>query len=157
MSVKGFSGNSQTYLGYDTDILVKIRKSGGRLLVSKDPETHIRIESDDKKSWWEEVSYRYAKRKKAGWLRSMLFSPYDIFIGLMALLLIFSFVFRSGDLVFLGCFLGILSVNIGIFNIFAFKMKEKKLFFPSLIVGFMGFFFDFRYWLYGVFSKDRWE
>ncbi len=76
MSVKGFSGNSQTYLGYDTDILVKIRKSGGRLLVSKDPETHIRIESYDKKSWWEEVSYRYAKRKKSG------VAPFDAFFSI---------------------------------------------------------------------------
>ncbi len=60
---RGYTGNTQEYLGYDTE-MVKVLSQKGKVKVVKDPESRVSIEEISPKIWENDFSYYYATRRR---------------------------------------------------------------------------------------------
>ena len=60
---RGFAKNSQSYLGYDNDMVRELSRFGA-IKMTKDPDSYVIIDKSDKKGEINEVSYYYANKMR---------------------------------------------------------------------------------------------
>ena len=84
---RGFSGNTQAYIGFDTEMVKKLSKRG-KVKVVKEHEAHMVIMDDSKKAWGDDLSYFYATMSK--WpARAVWWASMDFVVEMLLYLLIF--------------------------------------------------------------------
>lgn len=153
---RGYTGNTQEYIGFDTDMVKKISRKG-QVRVVKEPDTRMIIKDDSLKDWKDDYSYYFAtKRRWPSYIRVLsnadfvlesafyLLSFYFIFLGVLhkyvAMLVILTFL-----------------MDFVVINICLKHLQQKKLFLTSFTVNTLGFLYKWYYNIYSIFTAKKWR
>ena len=153
---KGFTGNTQEYIGYDTEMVEGLSKEGTVKIV-KDEDSRIIIEGSSSKVWKDDYSYYYATKSRWAF-KAALWSNLDFvlealfYVCSLCMLVLNPFcvyLFIPVVLVFL--------IDLIVINICFKKLKIKKIFITSLLINTMGFMYKWCYSIYSTFVSKKWK
>ncbi len=153
---RGYTGNTQEYLGYDTE-MVKVLSQKGKVKVVKDPESRVSIEEISPKIWENDFSYYYATRRR--WpLPVRMRISLDFVVECVFYLLAFYFIFWSQlhKYVLIPLVLTFL-IDFMVINLCLKHLGQKKLFITSLTVNTFGFIYRWYYSIYSIFTSRKWR
>ncbi len=153
LAERGFTKNTQEYIGYDTE-MVKVLSKYGEVAMVKGRDSFITIVEDDARAWKDDYSYYYATEQKWS-VKAMMGGYVDYFL---------EFCFYSGALYFI-CFheyrlyFLIPVVMVYVFDLMIInwglkKLGQRKLFVFSLRSGIYDFFNRLYYYTY---SSKKWS
>ncbi|WP_099294387.1 glycosyltransferase [Butyricimonas sp. Marseille-P3923] len=153
---RGFAKNSQSYLGYDNDMVNELSKFG-TVRTIKCPDTYVIIDKSDKKGEVNEISYYYASK-----MRLTMTERLGIDKGMIVRLIFYTL---SICLIFTGVYpVYLFAIMIMAFltdfvllNICAICLKQKKLFLTSFIISTVGFVYRWYWNGYSFFNKKKWS
>ena len=153
---RGFAKNSQSYLGYDNDMVNELSKFG-TVRTIKCPDTYVIIDKSDKKGEVNEISYYYASK-----MRLTMTERLGIDKGMIVRLIFYTL---SICLIFTGVYpVYLFAIMIIAFltdfvllNICAICLKQKKLFLTSFIISTIGFVYRVYWNGYSFFNKRKWS
>lgn len=153
---RGFSKNSQVYLGYDNEMVKELSKKG-EVKVVKDTEARVLIKDVRKKVWLEDSSYYYATKRC--WPLSVQLRMNIDFVVLFLLYsisgyLIFADVLRDGMAMLL---VSIFLMDFIAINVYLKHLSGKKLFITSFVVSVFGLFYKLYYSMYSIFTSKKWR
>lgn len=153
---RGFSKNSQSYMGYDNE-MVKALSKYGKVKVVRKEEALVSINDIKKKTWREDFTYYY--QNKRNWpfmtlLKSNIDSFFRIAGCILGILLIFMGILHN---YVIGCILLMFLIDFVVINIYLKIQKEKKLFLTSFIVSSIGFLYEWYYNVYAIFTNKKWR
>lgn len=153
---RGFSRNTQEYIGYDTEMVDDLSKKG-KVKVVKEPDGRIVITDNGEKSWKDDYSYYYATKRR--WPYSVrLWSNLDFIIETLAYLLCVYFIFtRALGHYVLVPILSIFLTDFILINVCLGHLREGKLFITSFTVNLIGFIYKWYYSLYSLFTGKKWK
>ena len=153
---RGFTGNSQSYLGYDNDMVRELSKFG-KVRVVKDPNSYMIVDENDKKGGVDEISYYFASKFK--WpiaLRAQVEGDEIVrilFYGLSFCFIIMG-VFEEYLLILV---LLTFLLDFILLNIYSKHLKQRKLFLTSLVVSTVGFAYRWYWNGYSFFNRKKWR
>lgn len=153
---RGFTGNTQEYIGYDTE-MVKALSEKGKVRVVKDPETRVSMEQTGPKVWENDYSYYYATKRR--WpLFLQLRVNLDFIAEFICYVLSFYFIFCSqlGNYILIPLVLTFL-MDFIVINLCLRHLGQKKLFITSLTVNIIGFIYKWYYSIYSIFTSKKWR
>lgn len=156
MSNRGFAKNSQSYLGYDNDMIKELSKFG-MIKTIKDLETYVIVDKSDKKGDINEISYYYASKMKLT-VGERLGVDMDMIVRLMfylsAIYLIVTGIYVQYILVVIAF---VFLTDFILLNICAICLKQKKLFITSFIISSIGFVYRWYWNGKAYFNKRKWR
>ena len=153
---RGFTGKSQSYLGYDNDMVRELSKFG-KVRVVKDPNSYMIVDENDKKGGVDEISYYFASKFK--WpiaLRAQVEGDEIVrilFYGLSFCFIIMG-VFEEYLLILV---LLTFLLDFILLNIYSKHLKQRKLFLTSLVVSTVGFAYRWYWNGYSFFNRKKWR
>lgn len=153
---RGFSGNTQEYIGYDTEMVNQLSRKGS-VKVVKEEDTRMMMEDDSSKFWEDDYSYYYATKRR--WpLAVNLWSNADFIIECLFYLLAFYFLFFTPVRIYIliPVVLTFLTDFI-VINICLNYLGQRKLFLTSLTVNIVGFLYKWYYSIYSIFTSKKWR
>lgn len=153
---RGFSKNSQIYLGYDNEMVKELSKKG-EVKVVKDTEARVLIKDVRKKVWQEDCSYYYATKRcwplpvqlRVNFDFVVLFLLYGISGYLIVAGVLYNYMAVLLSLTFLMDFI--------VVNVYLKHLSEKKLFLTSFVVSIFGLFYKWYYSMYSMFTSRKWR
>lgn len=153
---RGFSKNSQIYLGYDSE-MVKELSAKGAVRVVKDQDAYVLINDNRVKTWLEDCSYYYASKRC--WQPAVRLKA-DFDMGVKTLFyLICGYLIFSGILYNYLIILVLLTFLIDIIaiNVYLRHLHQTKLFLTSFIINTIGFLYKWYYNVYSIFTSKKWR
>lgn len=153
---RGFSGNTQEYIGFDSEMVKELSRKGA-VKVVKQKESRIRIEDDSLKAWEDDYSYYYASKRRWPWYVG-LWSNADFIVELLFWILVFYFIISVG-LYKYAAILALLTflIDLIVINICLKHLGQRKLFITSLTVNTFGFIYKWFYCMYSIFTSKKWR
>ncbi len=153
---RGFSGNTQAYIGFDTEMVKKLSKRG-KVKVVKEHEAHMVIMDDSKKAWGDDLSYFYATMSK--WpARAVWWASMDFVVEMLLYLLIFYFIVQNPYRLYFSWLVVFMCVyNLIIINLGQKRLHQMKLFLPSLRSTTCGFIQKWYHNLCSIFTSRKWK
>lgn len=153
---RGFAKNSQSYLGYDNDMVRELSKFG-TIKVTKDPDSYVIIDRSNKKGDINEVAYYYGSKMRLAMTERLKIDG-DMIVRLLfyitaTILIVFGFYPSYVLLSTLAIFL----TDIILLNVCAICLKQKKLFLTSFIISTIGFVYRVYWNGYSFFNKRKWS
>ena len=153
---RGFAKNSQSYLGYDNDMVKELSKFG-MVKMTKAPDSYVIIDKSDKKGDVNEISYYYASK-----MRLTMTERLGIDTGMIVRLLFYALTIC---LIIMGVhpiYLSVIMIitfltDFVLLNICAICLKQKKLFLTSFIISTVGFVYRMYWNGYSFFNRRKWS
>lgn len=153
---RGFSMNTQEYIGYDTEMVKKL-STRGRVEVVKDVDSFMLIADDSDRVWADDNSYYYATKRRWPW-QAVAWSNVDFVIKALFYGLSFYFLYASPFRLYFGIALVLMyAYDLIIINAGVKKLSQTKLFVSSLRSNTCGFIYDWCYYVYSVFTGKKWR
>ena len=153
---RGFAKNSQSYLGYDNDMVNELSKFG-MVKTIKCPDTYVIIDKSDKKGEVNEISYYYASKMRLT-MTERLGIDKGIIVRLIFYALSIYLIFTGVYPVYLSAIMIIAFLtDFVLLNICAICLKQKKLFLTSFIISMIGFVYRVYENGYSFFNKRKWS
>jgi len=153
---RGFAKNSQSYLGYDNDMVRELSKFG-TMKVIKDPDSYVMIDRSNKKGDINEVAYYYASKMRLAMTERLGIDGDMIVRLLFYVTAIGLIVFGFYPLHLFSVALAIFLTDVVLLNICAICLKQKKLFLTSFIISTVGFVYRVYWNGYSFFNKRKWS
>lgn len=153
---RGFTRNTQEYIGYDTEMVSDLSKKGS-VKVVKEPDSRIVISDGSMKVWKDDYSYYYATKRR--WPQAVkVWSNLDFVMELLVYALCFYFVFQGtlGYYVLIPLLLTFL-IDFILINICLNHLGQRKLFITSFTVNTIGFIYKWYYSIYSIFTGKKWR
>lgn len=157
MACRGFTYNSQIYLGYDSDI-IRILSSYGVVKIVKDKRTYIEIQRNADRSCQDLFMYRLANIKTWNWREKLRMNWLSIIKFLLLLLFVYLFVnLIVVQFVLLALFI-LYAFDFSLLLIYLRHFEQTKLGLTSFIYSTVGFFYTL-YLTYGcsLFIGKKWR
>jgi len=153
---KVFSKNSQSYAGYDNEI-VRILSKAGKVRVAKNKDTFIEIKGSRKKTCSEDFTY-YCFNRRRWELPIKLKANADNFLRMVFYILSFLLINVKflQNYVIIGILLTFL-MDFVTLNIYLKHLKQKKLFLTSFIISSIGFLYRWYYNVNSIFTNKKWR
>lgn len=153
---RGFTGNTQEYIGYDTEMVRELSRKG-KVRVVKEADARVVIDEVGPKAWKDDYSYFYASRRRWPWY-IRLWSNQDFMVEFLLYILGFYFIFwvTLPNYTFVLLLLTFL-VDFVIINICLKHLGQRKLFLTSLTVNTFGFLYKWYYSIYSIFMTKKWR
>lgn len=153
---KGYSGNTQEYIGYDTE-MVKALSSKGEVRIVKEEEANVLIVDDSRKTWEDDYSYYYALKERWGW-KAICITNVDFIIEALLYMLI-------TYLIYVGVFSWYLLLLFFIVYLFDFSLVniclkscfQRKLYLISLKINAIGFLYKWHYAINSKIARKKWK
>lgn len=153
---RGFAKNSQSYLGYDNDMVRELSRFGTMKMI-KEPDSYVIIDKSDKKGEIDEVSYYYADKMRLSIMERMKIDG-DMIVRLF-------FYLTSVCLIISGCYpeymilviLAVFLMDFILLNICAICLKQKKIFLTSFVFSTIGFVYRMYENAYSFFNRRKWS
>lgn len=156
ISQKGFSKNSQSYLGYDNEMVSALSK-WGKVKIAKKEETFVVINDEKKKTWREDCAYYYINKRKWPFM-ALLKADMDTYIRILFYILCFILIFKQIFYKYIiACILLTFLIDFISINIYLGHLKQRKLFLISLFVSSVGFLYRWYYNVYSIFTRKKWR
>ncbi len=156
LTSKVFSKNSQSYAGYDNEIVRTLSKSG-KVKVAKNKNTFIEIKDGRKKTCSEDFTYYCFNRRR--WEFSVkLKANAENFLRMVFYILSFYLINVKilQNYMIIGILLTFLMDFVAL-NIYLKQLKQKKLFLTSFIVSCIGFLYRWYYNVNSIFTNKKWR
>lgn len=153
---RGFTRNTQEYIGYDTEMVKELSRKGA-VKVVKDPDCRIMIGSGDKKTWMDDCSYYYATKQR--WpVPVKVWSNLDFVAELLFYALAVYFIFTGflHNYILIPIVLTFL-MDFIVINICLKHLGQRKLFITSFTVNILGFIYKWYYSVYSIFTGKKWK
>lgn len=153
---RGFSKNSQSYLGYDNE-MVKTLSELGKVKINKEQASFITINDENNKTWREDSAYYYINKRKwpfAACLKADTNSSIRFLLYFLFIFLIFKQIFWKYVIV---CILLTFIIDFITINVYLKHLKQRKLFLISLFVNSIGFIYSGYYNVYSIFTRKKWR
>ncbi len=153
---RGFTGNTQEYLGFDSQ-MVKVLSLKGDVRVVKQKDARMCIVDESRKAWQDDCSYHYADKRRWPW-KARLWNNTDFIIEGGLYLLAFYFIISTilwkyaAILAFLTFLMDLIVINTCLRH-----LGQRKLFITSLTVNAFGFIYKWYYCMYSIFSSKKWR
>ena len=156
LAKKGFSKNSQSYTGYDNE-MVACLSALGKVKVAKQEETYVNLKDSEKKTWKEDYTYYYQNKLK--WpIKALIRSDFDTFIEFLFYIFCFILIFKHVLYIYIiACILLTFLLDFITINICLRHLKQRKLFLISFIVSSIGFLYRWYYNVHSIFTKKKWR
>lgn len=153
---RGFTGNTQAYIGFDTEMVEKLSKRG-KVKVVKEQEAHMVIMDDTPKAWEDDRSYDYATRSR--WpARMVWWANMDFVAEMLFYFLVFYFMLKNPYGLYFSILLVLMYVyNLIIINLGQKRLHQMKLFLPSLRSTTCGFIQKGYNDLCSIFTSRKWK
>jgi len=153
---RGFTVNSQAFLGYDNDMVTELSKFG-QVKVVKDPCTYMIVDKNERERTVDEVSYYFASKIRWSVLQRLRADIHQWirlgFYGVGIYLWVMGIFVKPLAGVLLCMFL----LDIALINICARYLKQGGLFMMSVVEGLIGFGYR-GYWnVYSFFNQRKWR
>lgn len=153
---RGFTGNTQEYIGYDTEMVRELSKKGA-VKVAKEEDARIIIDDDSKKAWEDDYSYYYATKRRWPWYVN-LWSNFDFIAeGLFYILFIYFIILGAYREYFAIPVVLTFLLDLIVLNICLKHLGQRKLFLTSLTVNTFGFLYKWYYSVYSIFTSKKWR
>lgn len=153
---RGFTGNTQEYIGYDTEMVHDLSRKG-KVCVVKECDARVVIDDAAPKSWKEDCAYYYATERRWPWT-VRLWSSLCFVLECLFYLLAFYFIFWFSLLKYIFILpLFIFLMDFFVINLCLEHLGQRKLFLTSLIVNTFGFLYKWYYSLYSIFMTKKWR
>jgi len=153
---RGFSGNTQEYIGYDSEMVKELSRKGA-VKVVKDEEARIVIADDSRKAWEDDYSYYYAMKRRWPWC-ALLWSNADfVFEGFVYVLSFYFIIFNPLHNYFAIPVVLTFLIDLIVINICLKHLGLRKLFITSLTVNSLGFIYKWYYSIYSIFTSKKWR
>ena len=153
---RGFAKNSQSYLGYDNDMVRELSRFGA-IKMTKDPDSYVIIDKSDKKGEINEVSYYYASKMRLAMTERIMIDGDMIVRLFFYLTTICLIVLGFYPIYVLLVMLTVFLTDVILLNICAICLKQKKLFLTSFIISTIGFVYRVYENGYSFFNKRKWS
>lgn len=153
---RGFSKNSQSYLGYDSE-MVNTLSELGKVKINKEENSFIIINDEKNKTWREDSAYYYINKRKwpfAACLKADAASFIRFLLYFLCIFLIFKQIFWKYVII---CILLTFLVDFITINIYLRHLRQRKLFLISLFVNSIGFMYRWYYSIYSIFTRKKWR
>ena len=150
---RGFSGNSQEYIGFDVEMVQDLSLKG-EVKVVKEEDARIIIQQG---SWQDDISYYCATQMR--WPLQALFCYHlDFVLELCWYGMLFYFLICSSlSLYFVLAICLTFLIDLILINICLKRLRLKKLFITSLTVNILGFVYKGYYSIYSIFTRKKWR
>lgn len=156
LTSKVFSRNSQSYAGYDNEIVRALSKAG-KVKVAKNKNTFIEIKDSRKKTRSEDFTY-YCFNRRRWELPVKLRANADNFLRIVFYILSFYLINVKilQNYMVIGVLLTFL-MDFVTLNIYLKHLKQKKLFLTSFIISSIGFLYRWYYNVNSIFTNKKWR
>ncbi|MCX4290916.1 MAG: glycosyltransferase [Odoribacter sp.] len=156
LTSKVFSRNSQSYAGYDNEIVRALSKAG-KVKVAKNKNTFIEIKDSRKKTRSEDFTY-YCFNRRRWELPVKLRANADNFLRMVFYILSFYLINVKilQNYMVIGVLLTFL-MDFVTLNIYLKHLKQKKLFLTSFIISSIGFLYRWYYNVNSIFTNKKWR
>lgn len=156
LTSKVFSRNSQSYAGYDNEIVRALSKAG-KVKVAKNKNTFIEIKDSRKKTRSEDFTY-YCFNRRRWELPVKLRANADNFSRMVFYILSFYLINVKilQNYMVIGVLLTFL-MDFVTLNIYLKHLKQKKLFLTSFIISSIGFLYRWYYNVNSIFTNKKWR
>lgn len=152
---RGFTKNTQEYIGYDSDMVGELADKGSVRMVT-DMDAHVVLTDDSKEAWKDDYSYHYATRRRWPW-QVIVWSHIDFVVETLIYLLSVYFVaFHPLRKYFVIPLVLTFLVDAIICNVGARRLGLKKMFMASLVVNACGFVYKWYYGVCSVLNRKKW-
>jgi glycosyltransferase involved in cell wall biosynthesis len=154
MRNRGFAGDTQSYLGYDNDMVQELAKYG-KVKVIKNRESYMHVNQTGREV--SDTSYYFAS--KARWplrlrARVGVGAGVRMLIYLLSFFLIFSKILPAYLFVLIA---SVFLLDVVSVNIFAKCFLQQKLFITSFVVNIAGFAYRWYWNGYSFFNPKKWK
>lgn len=153
---RGFTGNTQEYIGFDTEMVRELSKKGS-VKIAKETEANIIMTDDSQKAWKDDYSYYYTTMQR--WpLYVRIISNMDFWVEFLFYILSFYFIFVGilYEYMAIPIILTFL-IDFIVINICLKRIGQKKLFITSFTVNTLGFIYKGYYSIYSIFTSKKWR
>lgn len=153
---RGFSKNSQIYLGYDNEMVKELSKKGD-VKVVKDIEARILIDDTRKKACQEDCMYYYATKRT--WPTLVQCRVNTDFVVLILLYVISGYLILTGVLhKYIAAFVLLtFLIDFIVTNVYLKHLSQRKLFLTSFTVSIFGLFYKWYFSMYSIFTSKKWR
>lgn len=153
---RGFTKNTQEYIGYDTE-MVKVLSKHGKVAMAKGKDASITIVEDDAHAWKDDVSYYYATQQQWN-VKTMLGGYSDYIVSVCFYLMALYFIcVNEYRIFFLIPVVVIYVFDLIIINAGLRRLEQRKLFVSSLGNSVYGFVYKLYYYTYSVLTRKKWR
>ncbi len=153
---RGYSRNSQIYMGYDSE-MVKELSQKGKVKIVKEKEAYVWIKNDRRKVWMEDYAYYYTGKREWSFL-TIIKSEIDViirfFFYVLSFYLIFSCILYKYMILFI---LLTFLMDFVMINVYMRHLGQRKLFITSFVVTTIGFAYRCYYDVYSIFTSKKWR
>lgn len=153
---RGFSGNTQEYIGFDTEMVRELSRKGA-VKVVKQEETRIVIDDNSRKAWEDNYSYYYATKRRCPWYVSLWSNMDFILETFFYLISIYFVIFSSLPEYFSIPIVITYVIDLIVVNICLKHLGQRKLFLTSLTVNTFGFVYKWYYSIFSIFTSKKWR
>lgn len=153
---RGFSKNSQSYIGYDNEMVACLSQLG-KVKVAKQENTFVKLNNNERKTWKEDYTYYYQNKLK--WpIKALIRSDFNTFIDFLFYIFCFILIFKHILYIYIiACILLTFLLDFITINIYLRHLKQRKLFLISFIVSSIGFLYRWYYNVHSIFTKKKWR
>jgi glycosyltransferase involved in cell wall biosynthesis len=156
MRNRGFAGDTQSYLGYDHDMVRELSKYG-KVRVIKHPGSYMHVDGDEEEKASDDTSYYFASKSR--WplslrLRVGAEKEIRVLIYLLSLFFICMNILPVYSWVFI---VSVFLLDVVSMNIFARRFKQRKLLLTSFVVNMAGFAYRWYWNGYSCFNPKKWR
>jgi hypothetical protein len=153
---KGFSKNTQEYIGFDTEMIMGASQRGN-VKIAKEENARIEILNKTNKTWRDDFSYYCAT--KARWpMQALFWSHLDFGLEMFWYGILFYFLAHDAGRLYV-CLLACLTflIDVVLMNVCLKQFGLKKLFMTSLLVNSVGVVYKGFYSIYSIFTRKKWR
>jgi hypothetical protein len=153
---RGFTKNTQEYIGYDTEMVPALSQKG-KVKIVQGEDSWIEILSDAHKVWLDDMSYYCATKGRWSW-RALTWGHLDFVLEMIGYGILFYFLINyTLPIYFGGAICAMFVIDLILINICLKQLGLRKLFITSLIVNMIGFVYKGYYSIYSIFTRKKWR
>lgn len=153
---RGYTRNTQEYIGYDTEMVRELSKKGA-VKVVKDEDCRMLMDDDSRKAWEDDYSYYYATKRRWPWYVGVCSNTDFVIEGFFYILSFYFIIFTLYREYFAIPVVLTFLLDLIVINICLKYLGQKKLFLTSLTVNTFGFVYKGFYSMYSIFTSKKWR
>ena len=153
---RGYTRNTQEYIGYDTEMVRELSKKGA-VKVVKDEDCRMLMDDDSRKAWEDDYSYYYATKRRWPWYVGVCSNTDFVIEGFFYILSFYFIIFTLYREYFAIPIVLTFLLDLIVINICLKYLGQKKLFLTSLTVNTFGFVYKGFYSMYSIFTSKKWR
>ena len=154
LEARGYTENTQSYMGYDSDMVKKLSRKG-KVEIVKDAASFVVLDETGRRAWKSDYVYHYVQRRQWPWL-AQGWGTLDFALEALFYALAFHFIFRTEYGWYAGgCMLLVYVYDVLMVRAALRKLNQKQLSGMLFCMNACGFVYKGYYWLASLWGGER--